>query len=1276
MFSQPTVLSSLGSSRWDEAPETLRGSYEGQESQVEQLGDDRRAGKRWWNSGEAVNWRVDEEGSAMFRGQREDRRRGDDKDAEIMRGVRDDRERNRSEARDGEVNGDDMDLEDGVVADGANLLEVDMTGGPELRAEEGQLKRGMANGLDARINGMEGGVRRSEVEGVGSPAQGVDIDADLIVESDVRLGAGPKGSRGRAVFREEEPESPEPDDPDQVGENNEGMIRKPATWRDFVGSLNRQSYERRARHSLIDRRCLAGEGFEVSAVDVVDVINARRRDAEFPRIGLADPALQVLSGVLPGLADAASAFPFSWTPALYPTMFVRQEMGPKTRRKRKDGDEEVVYYVRVWTFENRDLFFSTMYCYARAFPARLPWCLDILLHARASQAELQACLDAANIGPTNVDGLGGGWAGEFDNRGRARVCFRGWKPKLERERPYYLLYWGMSEVVDAVFRQISDTYEKWRHVVNFRAVCRQEPVTYTIKLPTIYSDGLESRRSAVVGHVEKRLIEMVTPNLNSAAGGGGMFGDYNLPPKLCSMIDEVRRLAAEAPESQCADLTDVTKTHFTEHSKTLPGVSISNAVLAGTIRNASLVRQIKGQTLNVTIGTENTIEELSGKVKDPWSDTTGPGMRAERHLKSLFYPELSMDVEDWKNQRNLIHTHVGAFVDHAPFNEARQHQNWDVNWLFLSRYLVLLDPVVITSHSRALANALAYHAALQRIWKMRDENGDIDVDLTKMREDFLECKEDLTNLERLRKPVPRGNLTTDRYDNLIGEIFIIRFGPKECHTALYMPRRDPGEFKPAPELAPQRLEVGVLSIAQEVMADTELRKRIHGSGPPRRDERLQWLHNCRKEILRRCEEIGQTQAMRDAKLKRRAHDKAVHSERNKGFNNGGARPLTKPKVLVEGKPHSSDRLKQFKDYLARGKELSQMGIDPDPERLIWTDVEAYEFRAWFMNLREGCTMTDAGGRRMREVVGGIQEMTTNIQSTLCRSWETILETVGREGLSVKKGWQLLPNSMRVGTCQTCRKGVMAMCEFAEHQCGGDGSLKILNQTQFPDLRRVIFPHDMLEHGVSEATLDTWPNLQVENLSDVLVKVRLTLPEMSKEKRAQLRSLKLWTERGLPSEEAITIRRSTAVDRLHQFMALWTGPLPLTPKLEERSVNEGGIFGKSVIAQFKNFAVWPLTVFWNNKSWYCGYHTGRRLKRGRRVHSFWELPRHCARRLIVAFASSEIPTAPWIDEDGDLEFDDDVVRSEVESNDDSSTEASSTDDGHRGTVSESREVNGC
>ncbi|KAJ7650096.1 hypothetical protein FB45DRAFT_886904 [Roridomyces roridus] len=569
--------------------------------------------------------------------------------------------------------------------------------------------------------------------------------------------------------------------------------------------------------------------------------------------------------------------------------------------------------------------------------------------------------------------------------------------------------------------------------------------------------------------------------LNSAPGGVQPI--FLMPPDITRYLDVLRDLLPadlfpfgqeedhELSETLSAFIDDELKTLMAPtNSGSSNTLRISDLALAQVKSNiANVVRLCKGEVVTVEIIKDITFEAMVGEA-GYWDEAVGLGPREDRHLRHLFYPNIPMTGT---LSTDTLAQYVGPYVDF--WRLVLEHDEYWLHAIYLSRILIEMSPLIITSQSAPIAAALkACH--LVEVWSYFGDDGHAA---------FM----DGVSPPDLRRRFPRGrgpSLQGAQFNDMVGEMSIVRFGPNAEHIAIWIVKLHFGSFKYDPVLAGPRWIVMCHARAVEETAQRVVSTAPRNSPPDLQDPatRETWLNTCIEEARRLLAQNGVLENLKKAKevlrdmeqtygfLRSIISAKTMH---DRWLESEGRGALERPRGEVTA-PKGEARQAQMERLLAKHNDAISFGGFPlygNYEYPMGTPA----WQTWFLCLDDNVDIVRSANTRGRSpeandrvkarIAAFIDWLRKNNPGGHGRIyfWEHIQEFIEDAAKLDKFQCGISLSSPRVTTCEGCGSTVFTRNPGGTHQCVGstEGPWPVTLEN-FPTVERPLYVHDLLRRS--------------------------------------------------------------------------------------------------------------------------------------------------------------------------------------------------------------------
>ncbi|TDL24828.1 hypothetical protein BD410DRAFT_826787 [Rickenella mellea] len=834
---------------------------------------------------------------------------------------------------------------------------------------------------------------------------------------------------------------------------------------------------------------------------VKSIVAAARREEQLDGIPANSPVWRHLKPVAHFMVDCTRN-PFSFDVASYVSS------GVLTQQKRALSQRRAEYYVRIVPFSSTADLRSAIVDYIMAFPADLPMAVVWLCRLGMSPCDAKAVVasslqrvgwgDAANILMDLLD----------DN------VLHSLNLGIPEDTIVHMPYVGYSIAGDPESRLDSDTNGGLhRRFINFCATTNTKAATYRFKMLDLAVEGpLAVRTDRRVGDVEACLIHCFALNtLNSARGG--FMPHFTPRPDHRLIVDAALRAAGPATflQSVSAALSKKVSALVDDEVDSWQGTSSSvetihdNAIADIKKTSASVARQTNGEVVMVTLMKDITKEAHTGSVGGVYDATAGRGLRLHRHIVSLIYPEVpehgDLGVEQiaqWFGPRLSF------------WRVILEHIWWMWSALFLFRYLFVLRPLLIVTHSSQMARLIRENTLPKVSKAFLDEQDE------HARIDFLDGRsrgaQDLENAFTYDTSVSDKKslkeYSTSEYIACIAVLSIIRYGSRHGDIAINVPSRHPGSIKYDPTFEVLRttlqfLTQAVIEVTRIIIAKAQMEdpfQRVKGQD-------WNWMEARMAEAEQIISESGLRQAVDKVKiclhalestivrlrsaasnLKKRENGDAALRPTSK-TNTAGKKPYQRSAATFLTAPSGKEREEQFAKLHQDELELQRGG---NSTRFIPFGMSLHDrsFKTWFFELADGTDVVravNALGKSVeaqkkvqanfanvdhaREVKDQKQHLNSRTQELASRpkllasAAQNLSNPIWMRTFSNKtpEKWHeydgnLLAESWRYAVCLICGDIVIGETKNSKHYCN-NGTKYVVKTDNFPGLKRLLYAHD-------------------------------------------------------------------------------------------------------------------------------------------------------------------------------------------------------------------------
>lgn len=434
-----------------------------------------------------------------------------------------------------------------------------------------------------------------------------------------------------------------------------------------------------------------------------------------------------------------------------------------------------------------------------------------------------------------------------------------------------------------------------------------DPVTpQTIRMQPVYSD------------IERNLIALVIRlALNSASGG--LTFDWmpksNFLARVQQCISGFSQLPVFPTTSTSAfpgvsNAVEPTIQQIKGHlqgmykywkDQTSSGMASDQALLEVTTDATNHIRPMgKASTLSVFVTKDITVESCKGGFGYS-SSTAGPGPTLEYRIRALLGSTIQMPrIDMWP---------CTSGCPNAPAAVA-----------FMSRYLMMLKPLLIVSHSAVVAGVLR-EDTLSHIWQSQDHC-----------DQFMSVAEVTSSHLDLSKYIKVDETYTTinawpSFTDIVGSIAIIRYGPHPRDYALHIPERHTGSQKYNPMTQNSMCELHLICKAIYIVAVNRISKNSIYLEQASDNDFLTRLNTIRSAINNDLETQGIQALLKEKRTEARKQESKLMSERMGSFHlrNPDAReydrgdPLGKA-VRAAGPPLDEKALRAIPDEVFGARE--------------------------------------------------------------------------------------------------------------------------------------------------------------------------------------------------------------------------------------------------------------------------------------------------------------------------------------------------------------------
>ncbi|KAF9117511.1 hypothetical protein BGW39_002100, partial [Mortierella sp. 14UC] len=470
------------------------------------------------------------------------------------------------------------------------------------------------------------------------------------------------------------------------------------------------------------------------------------------------------------------------------------------------------------------------------------------------------------------------------------------------------------------------------------------------------------RQDSLTQDLERNLIAIGGTQLANTAAGG-FYYPWSPSSAFLNQLglfeDHLQQQdwSARAALIEEQDLSGQLTTHFfqtRDFYRRIEGPNIGVAkdeCLWELVEEHKRVAQVQGQTLAAFITKDITLEALDGGYGYT-STTSGPAPWLEMRLKAQTIKSFDID-----SAAVIFPT---ARTDLWPCTA--NHERLLIATLFLSRYLQIVRPLLVVSHSRRVLETFN-DDLLSLCWKSSQEANDFvqlqdfsELDSTTIRDRFA-GSDDFSRYEKFAK---------DTMIDHLAKIAIVKFGPATTDYCLLLPERHPGHPAHDPMKADLYCRLSFLTKMVYIVAFPHLVDFAKSSRPTTRDN-LQELHGIILESIKKAgledpiESTRHAVRVMDSGLTGPRMENSLGSESAKKEHNdrmGKIRDAGKQKaVFAIGAPGSVERCQQVAQIQDRYNDKVSRHITPSKsDRALFQaqhDPSSPESTNFLLALKEG-----------------------------------------------------------------------------------------------------------------------------------------------------------------------------------------------------------------------------------------------------------------------------------------------------------------------------------
>ncbi|WVW80804.1 hypothetical protein I302_102792 [Kwoniella bestiolae CBS 10118] len=771
-----------------------------------------------------------------------------------------------------------------------------------------------------------------------------------------------------------------------------------------------------------------------------------------------------------------------------------------------------IFYMRQLIYENWTEFKEDINAYAVGFPAKLPWCINVLMLAGASEVELQDTVDQV-LAVQNVAGSLS-LSSFLDPSIIKELPLR----SIGHRKRFFIYYAGLTGTTTAQGRLEDDKDLTQRHYNNFLSTSAKKPISMAFRDHSSVRDVESYRDNSWSGNVEKHMISVLGLSLNEELGGWST--DYTPPKDVLEMYQSGVRaigflpyLDPQVPEKILSGVRNVLlagQQYFMQRHLESDTIKppIGEIPLRHTISAASTIGTVQGRSLVVTLADDTPQEQFFGRIAGPWAHNAGRALQTERHYLHLVDPSVQLNGD---LDSEVIRQKYGGFID--VFSTSLPNRLWSEAVFFASSCIRKINPYVLITWSALNAHLVWKENGMKSVY-----GGDRNADVYRL------------------NPIKPGELTPKQLIDQIGKSGLIHYGPNADDLALSIARPHPGGLKYDPQLGVVRHHLWFLVFLRTQLLVLVTRSYL---GKDERELSLSPRYEQLIKIRERFEEVSQsiglTQKMEEAKTKLLQIQTPIASLRQANVMSNRDQAATSRGQTSNGgmrtAPNGEERDKQmkeiirtYKDHIARHAPYDTSKVCPQgmtvgsdewcswfqslaPNRLLYVLLNTYGKTPQAMvnartnreefGVRAGAASAARSAQSRQErrdiSVDAEHHQTFNLESK-------ILEHIGTVSECTK--WNMLHESYKVGKCTHCglwelsgrNRNAYHLCTVGEGSLNPETTKRKFTMELFAPLHRVVFLHELLQvPGITEAHLDSIPNIKTVNVKSILEKHRISLP---------------------------------------------------------------------------------------------------------------------------------------------------------------------------------------
>lgn len=679
----------------------------------------------------------------------------------------------------------------------------------------------------------------------------------------------------------------------------------------------------------------------------------------------------------------------------------------------------------------------------------------------------------------------------------ANLDFTSVRIEIDANRCIFLSYAGYTVCGTPESRLKDDLEDKWRLFSNFAKSSDVRWSVYRIiALDYVVTDRLAIRIDPVIGHIEASVIDCICGlSLNSARGG---WRAEFLPTDTDRTVIEDALRSSKPPqmpifehdEELAKKLSQLIDNEIAMWENVRPGSAQISDVARSELKRALTLgaRRLNGSVLCVTNMKDITEENFRGLIRGNFGEPSGRATQLDRYVQSFFYPEIpdSGDLSD-----EVIAECFGCYLNF--WRVILYHLYCEWSKLLSSRLLVLLRPIIWVTWSTRITET-ARRGEFKSCWEHVPDaekaaflaGEEVDMD------DLLPYNPDYADI--LPKPAHSFDALSQ-----VGTISIVPFCEGPCDIALNVPKRHPGNNKYDPALATYNfrlsyLSQGVLEVLKNTVSSEQMVNPIQRDGD--HDTTWSWLNGRRITAESTAVQSGLRTAIDDVKEElylvqstlqilrletkptdvaertyvircepiRAAFGEAARLSQGLGFRRQEVESTDggNPPNLLSLVPFGMDARDQvFLDFivgLADGADIvrvaNSMGRSEEAQARVKANQE--KFKRWNTEFWK----PDDPEERLAKLIKSEENTITNgiLKALNELSDPEMLKNFRGQLRNDTAGFREV---FRYTTCSFCDRLVFGFHNKSKHTCAAGE--RFLIPSQFPDLRRLIYAHDILNN---------------------------------------------------------------------------------------------------------------------------------------------------------------------------------------------------------------------